>query len=235
MKVWLDHTHDESENIRTFYFRPEKPVHYTAGQFIELTIPEKHSDDRGPRRWFTLSSSPTEEYLSITTKRADKQSSSFKKFLFTMAEGQELHMSDPMGAFVLPKLIQTPLLFVAGGIGLTPFHSMATWLADTKETRDISFIYGVRNEDEIIFQDTFSKAAIDPKIIVTEPTPSWGGERGRITAEKVIGLGQPSDETMIYLSGPEGMVQQLEKDLHKEGVDKQHIITDEFPNYEPSY
>lgn len=61
MQVVFDHSKDEAANITTFFFRPEKPVQYTAGQFIELTIPHENPDDRGQKRWFTLSSSPTDE------------------------------------------------------------------------------------------------------------------------------------------------------------------------------
>jgi len=136
-----------------------------------------------------------------------------------------------MGDFVLPKLIQMPLVFVAGGIGVTPFHSMLEWLHATHEERPIKFLYGVRNEDEIVFQDTFHKAGVEPTIVVSEPSDAWGGERGRISAELVLGLEKPSEDTLVYVSGPEPMVQALAKDLHKAGLGKRQIVTDEFPNY----
>jgi ferredoxin-NADP reductase len=232
MKVTLDHTHDEAANIRTFYFKPERPVRYTAGQYTELHLPHKNPDDRGTKRWFTLSSPPEQEFLTITTKYAgEDKSSSFKKALFHLEPGVELDMADPMGDFVLPKLIQTPLIFVAGGIGITPFHSILGWLAGTGEQRPIKLLYGVRNEDEIIFQETFDKAGIEPTIVVGEPSDAWGGERGRITAELILGLEKPSDDTLVYVSGPEPMVQGLAKDLHKAGLTKHQIVSDEFPNY----
>jgi ferredoxin-NADP reductase len=136
-----------------------------------------------------------------------------------------------MGDFVLPKLIQTPLVFVAGGIGITPFHSILEWLAGTNETRPIKLMYGVRSEDEIVFQDTFRKAGVEPQIVVSDPSPEWGGERGRLSAELILGLEQPSDETLVYLSGPEPMVQALAKELHKAGLKKSQLVSDEFPNY----
>src|ERR1700693_2134326 len=101
MRVVYDHRHDEAANITTFYFKPESPVRYTAGQYIELTIKHEHPDDRGQKHWFTLSSSPTENYLSITTKFAAEKGSTFKKALRALPPGTELHMSEPMGDFVL--------------------------------------------------------------------------------------------------------------------------------------
>jgi ferredoxin-NADP reductase len=233
MKVTFERSETEAANIRTFYFKPERPVRYTAGQYTELHIPHKKPDARGDKRWFTLSSSPTGDLLSITTKYAgDNKSSSFKKALFSLKSGAELDVADPMGDFVLPKLIQTPLVFVAGGIGVTPFHSIVEWLNATREERPIKLLYGVRSEEEIVFQETFRGAGVEPTIIVSEPSDAWGGERGRISAELILGLEKPSDDTLVYVSGPELMVQALAKDLHKAGLDKRQIVTDEFPNYD---
>jgi ferredoxin-NADP reductase len=231
MKVVLDHTRTEASNITTFYFKPEKPVRYTAGQFIELTVQHPRPDKRGLKHWFTLSSSPTDELLSITTKFAGETSSSFKRTLFKLKPGAELIMSGPMGDFVLPKLIQTPLVFVAGGIGVTPFHSMLSWLAATLEQRPIKFLYGVRNEDEIIFQDTFNKAGVHPTIIVSEASAAWGGERGHLSVDLILGLEKPTEDTLIYVSGPEPMVEKLEKDLKQAGINKRQLVLDFFPNY----
>jgi ferredoxin-NADP reductase len=235
MKVVLDHVHAETSNISTFFFTPERPIHYTAGQFIELTLAHERPDDRGKRRWFTLSSSPTDQFVSITTKFAGEAASSFKRALFDLKPGAELQMSDPMGDFVLPKLVQTPLIFVAGGIGITPFHSIFSWLADTKEERPIKLMYGVRTEDEIIFQETFAKARQHATLVVSEPSEAWGGERGRITAEMILGVGKPTDDTLIYVSGPEPMVEGLEKDLKATGIKREQLALDFFPNYDKNY
>jgi ferredoxin-NADP reductase len=235
MKVVYEQSRDEADNIRTFYFRPERPVQYTAGQFAEWTLKHANPDDRGVRRWFTISSSPTGELVTITTKFAGDKSSSFKKHLFKLQPGDELQMSEPMGDFVLPKLIQTPLIFVAGGIGITPFHSILSWLAEVKEERPIKLLYGVHNEDEIIFQETFDKAGQHATIVVSDATPEWGGERGQLSAELILGLEQPSEDTLVYVSGPEPMVEALQKDLIKGGLKKTQFVGDYFPNYSKEY
>jgi ferredoxin-NADP reductase len=235
MKATLDHTHDEAGNIRTFFFKPERSVEYTAGQYAEWTLKHDKADDRGQKRWFTISSSPTDELVTITTKYAgDDKSSTFKKALFALQPGDNILMSDPMGDFVLPKLIQTPLIFVAGGIGITPFHSILSWLTAVGEQRPIKLLYGVNNEDEIVFQDTFDKAGVHATIVVSDPDPAWGGERGRLSADIILGLEKPDENTLVYVSGPEAMVIALAKDLHKAGIPKNQIVSDEFPNY-PEY
>lgn len=235
MKAVFDHSREEAANIKTFFFKPERPVQFTAGQYAEWTLQHPRHDDRDVKRWFTISSSPTEELVTITTKFNSERSSSFKNALFQLQPGDEILMSDPMGDFVLPKLIQTPLVFVAGGIGITPFHSILEWLSVTKEERPIKLLYGVRNEDEIIFQETFAKASVHPTIVVSEPSAAWGGERGRLSAESILGLEQPTEDTLVYVSGPELMVEALEKDLKNAGLKKHQFVGDFFPNYRADY
>jgi len=220
-----------TETISTFWFKPERPLRYTAGQFTELTLKHAHPDDRGIKRWFTLSSSPTDDLVSITTKFAGDTSSSFKKTLFNLQPGTEVQLAEAMGDFVLPKLTQTPLIFVAGGIGLTPFHSMFEWLAATGETRDIRFLYAVNSEDDIIFQDTFDKVGIHATIIVSNPSEAWGGLRGRLDAQTILGLEKPTEDTLVFLSGPEPMIEALQADLQEQGVAKRQLVGDFFPGY----
>jgi ferredoxin-NADP reductase len=231
MKATFEKREPLTDNISTFWFKPERQLRYTAGQYTELTLKHSHPDERGSKRWFTLSSSPTSELVSITTKFAGETSSSFKKTLFSLEPGTEVQLAEAMGDFVLPKLTQTPLIFVAGGIGLTPFHSIFEWLAATGETRDIKFLYAVNSEDDIIFQDTFDKAGVHATIIVSNPSEAWGGLRGRLDAQTILGLEKPSDDALVYLSGPEPMIEALEADLQKHGIAKRQLVGDFFPGY----
>jgi glycine betaine catabolism B len=221
MKVTLDHTEDIAQNIRTFWFKPEKKPHHVAGQFIELRIPHDQKDKRGDKRWFTLSSSPTEDLLSITTKLTDPNGSSFKSALANLKKGTELSMASPMGDFILPKDPEIPLVLVAGGIGCTPYRSMVKYLHDTHQKRDITLIYAARSKDEIAFKNIFSVLGPQFKTVVEE----------RLTAEKILDLSGHKPNQYIYLSGPEPMIEALEKDLKKAGVNKRQIHTDFFPGY----
>ncbi len=231
MKVTFRGASDEASNIKTFKFDKPGGFSYIAGQFIEMTLPHKNPDERGTKHWFTLSSSPTDDFLSITTKFAER-SSTFKQTLAKLEPGAKVEISEPMGDFIPPKDISRPLVFVAGGIGVTPFHSIMEFLAATNEKRNIRFIYGVNNEDEIVFQDTFAKADVHATIVVGEPSESWGGERGRLSAELIMGLAEPSEDALVYVSGPEPMVEMLEKSLVKAGLKHDQLVLDFFPNYE---
>lgn len=224
MKVTLDHVQPIAQNIFTFWFRPEKPVRHIAGQFIELRIPHDHKDKRGDKRWFTLSSAPTEELISISTKFADADGSSFKTALRELKPGALLDMASPMGDFVLPKDPSIPLLFVAGGMGITPFRSIIKYLQDSEEKRDIELIYAVRDKSEAAFLEIFTKMG-DKFELATD----------RINAEKILGKAKDPENQYIYLSGPEPMVEVLDKELKSKGFNKKHIQTDFFPGYLDDY
>ena len=236
MKATFDHSKKEAANIRTFFFKPARPMDYTAGQYTELTLKHNHPDERGIKHWFTLSSPPGRQLVTITTKYAGDGNppvggSTFKKTLFHLEPGIEVDLAEAMGDFVLPKDPSIPLVFVAGGIGLTPFHSMFEWLADQSTSRNITFIYGVRSEDEIIFEETFERADVHATIVAGEPTDAWGGESGRLSAEMILGLAKPADNALVYMSGPEPMIEALEKDMLASGVHKRQLVTDFFPGY----
>jgi ferredoxin-NADP reductase len=231
MQVTLDHVEDIAKNIKTFWFKPERPVRYTAGQFIELTLPHDNPDERGIKHWFTLSSSPSEAFLSITTKHAEGRSSSFKETLFGLKPGDKVNMSEPMGDFVLPKDPLRPLVFVAGGIGITPMRSMVKWLHDNQEHRTIHLIYAANSIEDVAFRDLFNAYGTPVDIVLTSPPPKWEGHTGRLDAEMILELAPDVDNKLYYLSGPEPMVESLEKDLLDHNVDKARLVGDFFPNY----
>jgi ferredoxin-NADP reductase len=233
MKAIFDHSNDESATIRTFWFKPERKMQYTAGQYTELTLQHDNPDDRGVKRWFTLSSSPNDELVSISTRFAGDKSSTFKKHLFTVLKpGDEVQLEDAMGDFVLPKLTETPVVLVAGGIGITPMHSMLKWIAETHEKRNVRLLWSVRTEDDIIFQDVINASGVPTTINVSEPSPAWGGQRGQLSAELILGLEPVNDDTLVYLSGPEPMLEALEQDLAKHDIQKRQLVTDFFPGYD---
>lgn len=232
MNVTFDHSEDTAANIKTFWFKPEKPVRYTAGQFTEIYLPHDNADNRGQRRWFTLSSSPTDDMLSITTKFAGDTSSTFKKTLFALKPGTPLKLADPMGDFVLPKDASIPLVFVAGGIGVTPMHSMIKYLYDTKEKRDIHLIYALTIKEEMAFEKLFKDYGVKLTTIIKNPPAGYKGETGSLDAGRILQLAGDDGRSLFYLSGPEPMVEAFTKDLKAKGINKHRLVTDYFPGYQ---
>jgi glycine betaine catabolism B len=232
MRATLEYIEDVAHNIRTFWFRPDKPAYHTAGQFTQVHLPLLKPDARGTKHWFTISSSPTEELIGLTTKFTPSEGSAFKQALRDLKPGAELTLADPMGDFVLPRDPSIPLLFVAGGIGVTPYRSMIRWLSDMNEKRDIHLLYSVRHPQEIAFPDLFQGYDMKFTSVVTEPDASWQGETGFLTPERIRQFIHPDPRTLVYLAGPEPMVEAFVDELKRQGLPGHRLVTDYFPGYE---
>lgn len=218
MKVTYVSRKQEALDVYTYNFEIDKKPRHIAGQYIELKLPHENPDERGEKRWFTLSNSPTEELLSITT-RVSTDGSSFKKALQRLKAGTILNMAEPMGDFVLPKDGSIPLLFVAGGIGCTPFRSILKYLQDTGEQRKISLLYSTDSEERFAFLDVFDKL-----------NDNFIKQTTRLTVDQ-INSHLSSEATHVYLSGPEQMVETFEKELKSIGIDERRFHGDFFPGY----
>lgn len=230
-QVRLDHTEDVAKNIRTFWFKPEKPLDYIAGQYIEMFLPHDNADERGQKHWFTLSSSPTESLVSITTKHAVDRVSTFKQILFDLQVGTTITISEPMGDFVLPKDAGLPLVFVAGGIGITPMRSMVKWLTDTNEKRDVRILYAASAPEEVAFRQLFETYGATLDVVLSVPSDDWHGRLGHVSGDLILELAGRDDEQLVYVSGPEPLTEKLETQLLAAGVAKDKLVLDFFPGY----
>lgn len=202
----------------TFYFKPPRTARYIAGQFIELYLPHDH-DERGYKRWFTLSSSPTEPFLAITTGFST-EGSSFKKQLLALEPGTELIMAEPMGDFVLPKDTSIPLVFVVAGLGVTPARSMVQWLVDTGEQRHVDIIHLARGAEQLVFASLFKSYAA-----------SYLAVHHSFDRQQVVRLASQDARSLIFIAGPEQFVEALYKDLQADGIPADRLIADYFPGY----
>ena len=226
------HLENRARTVYTFWFEPERPVNWLAGQYIEMTLPHADPDSRGTKRWFTLSSSPTQAPLiSITTKLVAQNGSSFKRALMALRPGDAVHISEPMGDFVLPKDPDLPLVFVAGGIGITPFHSIITFLLDTKQARNVTLIYAVAQPQDMVFEKTFERYGMNRLFVTSRPDRTWDGLTGQLSGQRIVTLARPADDGLIYLSGPEPMVESLQNQLLTAGFNQNRIVGDFFPGY----
>ena len=231
MQVRFDHKTEVAPGIVSLFFEPLEKFEHVAGQFIEVNLQHGRPDQRGIRRWFTLSSAPEESLLSITTRYAGKNSSSFKRAFTRLTKDTVLSFSPPEGDFTLPANHHTKLIFVAGGIGITPIHSMVKHLLLTDEQRDVRLIYGVNTLDDAIFMDVFDEYQADVELVVASPDKEWQGATGFIAADTIVAATKSSDDYLIYLSGPEPMIEKLYAELKAAGVSSKRIKTDYFPGY----
>ncbi|MBL8159706.1 oxidoreductase [Candidatus Saccharibacteria bacterium] len=218
-----------------FLFTPERPLHYKPGQYLEWTVPHKGSDARGVRRYFTIASSPTEPEIHLGLKTAEA-SSSFKKALTGLKEGQYVRASNLGGDFVLPDDRNEKLVFIAGGIGITPFRSMIKYLVDTGERRDVTLFYLVAKAEDVMYREVFEEAReVGMKIYFVLTTDAeahgWDGLRGRFDEAMLEEYVKDVGLHTFFVSGPGGMVRAYKKMLRGMGVRRGYIRTDYFSGY----
>lgn len=228
-KVELAHT------VFGFWFKPSVPLVYKAGQFLEWTLPHAKPDSRGVRRYFTIASSPTEKDILLVTKFAPRKGSSFKDALSHLPAGESLYADGLEGDFVLPSDTTVPLVFIAGGIGVTPFRSMIKYLIDTNEHRNITLLYSVRSESELVFRDVFDNAkqvGVISKYIITGTSASSINNNETITPALIKECVKDVKTPLYYVSGPELMVKAFYTMLIKMGISPKSIKHDYFPGYE---
>ena len=222
-------------NIVDFVFKPSHQLAFEPGQYMEFTLAHPRSDSRGNRRYFTLASSPTEENLRLGV-RFYPEGSSYKRALYWLDNRTTMLAGQVAGDFTLPRNHDQKLVFIAGGIGITPFRSMLKYLIDMKEPRDIVLFYGNKTVDEIAYTDVLTQAQKLPGIRVfytlteTEAIPrNWRGLTGRINASMIRKLVPDYQDRTFYISGPPDMVRATERMLKNMQVNSNQIKKDFFP------
>jgi glycine betaine catabolism B len=227
MKLQFIERKEEIKNVYSFYFKPEQDLTWEAGQFLHYTFAHPSADERGVRRWFTISTAPFEKNVRITTRLNTERSSSFKSALMNLREGDAVEAEAPEGDFVFSEQAQK-CVFLAGGIGITPFRSMLAQLNHEGKKPNIDLLYASRDE-QLIFGDELKEyQEINLKLQIK----SFLGDN-KITFEDLKPYFS-EDGTIIYISGPDPMVEDFDKQLKEAGVPENRIKTDFFPNY-PTY
>lgn len=225
MKLTLVRRKAEAAGIESFIFRPEEPIVWKPGQFLHFVLHHEPTDSRGSDRWFTIASAPFEEEVMITTRIAREKSSSFKSALVAMQVGESIETSDLDGDFVVDDSTQE-YVFIAGGIGITPFYSILKD-ADQKQTKlRATLLYANRDED-IPYKEAFEKFAKNNPNFVLHYVISPQRIDQSFLKKTVPDIERP----IFYVSGPESMVESLGSTLTEMGVSAARMKQDYFPGY----
>lgn len=222
-------------DVLDFAFAPSQPLAYAPGQYLECTLPHNAPDARGNRRYFTLASSPTEGLVRLGVRFYPK-SSTFKYAMRGLNQGARIVETQVAGDFTLPADPGRKLVFLAGGIGITPFRSMLKYLVDTQQSRDIVLIYAASTPEDFVYRDVLeeAQARLGIRTVYTLTNPqaaptNWAGERGRIDERMITQWVPEYTKRTYYLSGPPEMVRAHEAALSKLGIPASHVKKDFFP------
>jgi ferredoxin-NADP reductase len=220
MQVTFERREEIAPAIWEYFFMPERPVDYVAGQYAEFRLPEPLVDPRGRNRTFTLTSVPTDPFISFVAKFVAPLSP-YKQALQALQPGQEAHIGDTMGDLVLPKMATMPLVFVAGGIGMASFASVFKELLAKRETREIYMFYRLRSRREQIYRELTKSYPLGLNTLAIAPN--------QFTAEDIVASTPPG--ALLFLSGSQSFVEALRIGLAEQGVSHDRIVFDYYDGY----
>lgn len=207
----------ETDSVFSLVLQKPEGFNFYPGQYLDIELPVKDT------RSFTISSSPTEDFLMVTTKVG---LSPFKKAMEDLKSGDIITTSHPAGTFTLDE--STPAVFIAGGIGITPFRSMIKYAVDQKVTTPITLIYS-NSDDDFIFKGELAKwkeRLVNLKVIYHH-----SGQNSRLNITRIEPIVHMYVNGIYYLAGPPGMVDDMAGMLSGLGVDGINIRYDRFDGY----
>ena len=212
--------------VKKFRFTRAPDFSYEAGQYIMAKMGATLF------RFFSISSSPTETgYIEFTTRMSG---SDYKNALDMMKTGDSIHISGPFGRFTYNPEYKK-IVFLSGGIGITPIRSIMEYVSDKKIDADIVLLYGNKNEEGIAFKKDLDEisAGKNMKVIhvLSDPGPAWTGYRGYISKDIIAKEVTDYMERQFYIVGPPGMVAALTKALDEMKIAKENIILENFAGY----
>ncbi len=211
-----------NKNCFNLILERPKGFNFYPGQYLDIELPVE--DKFGKTRAFTISSSPTEHFLMITPQIGKTP---FKKFMEKIKAGDSISASHPAGTFTLDE--SCPAVFIAGGIGITPFRSIIKYVFDQQTSTQITLIYS-NSADNFLFKnelDLWQKQV--PSLQIIYHNSSKIGRLNKKTFQQY-----PIPHTLypiFYLAGSHEFVNSMEANLLGLGVDQTNIRTDKFDGY----
>jgi ferredoxin-NADP reductase len=225
MKLKLAARKTESPGVKSLIFKPEKPLAWKAGQYLHYVLNHPSTDDRGSDRWFTNSAAPFERHVRITTRFADSKGSTFKKTLKALKIGDTIEFSSLEGDFIVTDA-RKDYVFIAGGIGITPFRSILKQAEHEGKKLRVQMLYANRKHVAAYKKEFDAMAKRNPHLKI-----HYLFHPRRIDEPTVRELIPDLKKPLFYVSGPEPMVESVGKMLQKIGVPKNHLKQDWFPGY----
>lgn len=227
-----------AEGTMAFYFEKPADFDFKPGQAVDVTLfnpPE--TDSEGNTRTFSIASSPFENQLMFATRMRD---TAFKRSLKKLPLGTEVKIDSAMGSFTLHRNSAKPAVFLAGGIGITPFLSILRQADHDRLPHKLHLFYSNRRPEDAPFLEALQVLArsnpnfqlIRTMTEVERSKRDWNGETGPIN-QKMLSRHLTNLQGPIYYSaGPPAMVTGMRKMLVGAGVDEDDIRTEDFAGYD---
>jgi ferredoxin-NADP reductase len=229
---------EAAEGTMAFVFERPAGFNFRAGQFMLVSLSNPpYTDAKGNRRTFSIASPPQEtNHLEIAVRMTG---SALKRSLAEMELGTPLELLGPSGSFVLPKESPVPTVFIAGGVGITPFRSMVLDLVSAGMPQQTTLIYSNRSPRAAAFHEEFLRIADTnpdfkylPTMTQAEKSPQpWEGERRHVDAQFLLDHFGNLASLRFFVAGPPRLVAGVGQALISAGSDPALVHSEEFEGY----
>ncbi len=224
---------------RTMAFHFEKPAgfRFKPGQAIDVILIDPPSAEaQSARHTFSLVSAPFQSVLTVATRLRD---SAFKRALKALPIGSPAKFEGPFGSLTLHNNHARPAVFIAGGIGITPFMSTLRQAARDQLPQHLILLYANRRPEDAAFLaelhelEQYNKnfRLVATMTQMKESSCPWSGATGLIDQDLVKRVSSELAAPIYYIAGPPSMVAALRETLNHAGINDDDIRSEEFYGY----
>jgi ferredoxin-NADP reductase len=236
-EVRLERGETVADGTMAFHFSRPPGFHFQAGQSLAMSlVAPPETDGEGDTRTFTIASAPHEPDLMVATRMRD---TAFKRVLKSAPAGTAVRIDGPNGEMVLHDDAARPAVFLAGGIGITPFLSMARHAAHERLAHRIVLFYSNRRPEDAAFLpelQNLERLNSNYRLIATmaeaeKSARPWSGETGFIRREMLERHLPDIASAVWYFAGPPAMTMAMGQMLQDMGVAEDAMRYEEFYGY----
>lgn len=220
------------KTLAMWFDKKNSGYEFEPGQYAKITLLEPiYNDDEGNSRLFSISTSPTKDYLMFTTRALD---SAFNKNILELPIGTKVSISEPGGNTVLHKDPSIPAVFLIGGIGITPVRCMVEYIVECGLHYEAYLFYSNPDAESMAFREDFehwAKIYPDFKFIPTiddRTNKDWKYHYGYINKDLILKYVKDIKAPIYYIVGPLIMVDAMERLLLGMGISNDKIKLERF-------
>lgn len=230
--------HEEvAAGTRAFQLAKPPGFDFEPGQAVTLVLLEPPPEANSRQRIFSLVSAPFEAELAVATRM--REGSAFKGALAGLPAGAPLRLRGPRGSMTLREDPRRPAVFIAGGIGITPFMSMLRQAAHDGSAREFRLVYSNRRPEDAAFLDEvegFERRLRGFRLHATmtdmgASTRVWRGDTRQLSADVIAGATEGLVAPLYFIVGPPGFVAAAKEGLGVLGVPAADVRTEPFYGY----
>lgn len=226
-----------AENTMAFHLEKPTGFGFRPGQAIDVVLTDPPAGDaQSARHAFSIVSAPFQQQLTFATRM---RGSAFKRALRALPIGSPVGLQGPFGSLVLHNNRTRTAVFLAGGIGITPFMSILRQAANDQLRQRILLLYANRRPEDAAFLvelQQMERQNRNFRLVATmnemgKSNQAWAGETRLIDADLIQRVTADLAAPIFYLAGPPTMVDALRRALGRAGIDDDDIRSEEFYGY----